>query len=166
MDIGNLVSGFFDEFTIAIVTYTLCYVFVLLAIVGDLVSGVRKAKSAGVVRTSEGFKRTVEKIAKYYNMLFAVSILDAFLLTTIYILQSKGWLLSVPLFPIITVAGGIYLAFVEARSVGEKLEDKERAKIKSDFALFAEFLKDEDKLKKVAGLLKSIDERKSAEKDK
>ena len=160
MDIGNLVSTFFDEFTIAIIAYSLCYMFVLLAIIGDLISGVRKAKSAGVLRTSEGYKRTIEKIAKYYNMLFAISILDAFVLMTVYILQSKGWLLSVPLFPIITVLGGIYIAFVEFRSVSEKLEDKERQKIKSDFAQFAEILKDEDKLKKIAELLKSVDERK------
>ena len=154
MEIKNLTDDFFDGFAIAIIVYALCYVFVLLAIIGDLISGVRKAKAAGEARTSEGFKRTIEKIAKYYNMLFAVSILDAFVLMMLYVLQLKGWLPSIPLFPIFTVIGGCYLAFVEARSVGEKLEDKERARIKSDFAQFAEIMKDEDKLKKAVELLK------------
>ena len=164
MEIGNLTDTLLNEFAIAIITYCFCYILVLLAIISDLISGVRKAKSAGEVRTSEGYRRTVEKVAKYYNVLFAVSVLDAFLLMTIYIVQSKGWLSSIPLFPIITVIIGIYLAFVEAKSVGEKLEEKERRKVKNDFAQLAEFLKDEDKLNKIIGMLKSADERKVSEK--
>ena len=164
MEIGNLTDGLFKAFAIAIIVYALCYVFVLLAIAGDLISGVRKAKSAGIARTSEGFKRTIEKIAKYYNMLFAISILDAFVLMMLYVLQLKGWLPSIPLVPIFTVIGGCYLAFVEARSVGEKLEDKERARIKSDFAMFAEILKDEDKIKKAAEILKGANEMQAPEK--
>lgn len=55
------------------------YLMVLLAIMADLWSGVRKAKKNGIARSSYGFKRTVDKIARYYNVLLALTVVDAML---------------------------------------------------------------------------------------
>ena len=47
------------------------YILVLVMIMADLWSGIRKARSLGEVRTSYGYKRTVGKVAQYYNVLIA-----------------------------------------------------------------------------------------------
>ena len=52
------------------------YLMVLLAIMADLWSGVRKAKKNGIARSSYGFKRTVDKIARYYNVMLALTLVD------------------------------------------------------------------------------------------
>ena len=145
-----------NEFFLAIIVYCLCYVFVLFAIFGDLASGVRKAKLAKIARTSYGFRQTINKIVKYYNGLFSASIIDGFLMILLYILQIKGHFVSIPIFPIITVIIGIYLSFVEVRSVFEKLEDKDKARISSDVKVLAEIAKDDDKLAKLLELCKNI----------
>ena len=52
------------------------YMGVLLLIGADLWSGVRKAKIRGEVRSSYMYKKTVDKIARYYNALLALTIVD------------------------------------------------------------------------------------------
>ena len=53
------------------------YFLVIIAIIADLWSGVRKAKINGVARSSYGYRRTVDKIARYYNVLMALTVVDA-----------------------------------------------------------------------------------------
>lgn len=144
---------FLKEFWLAIIVYCACYMLDFLAIVGDLVSGVRKAKSAGKERLSVGYRRTVDKLCKYYNSLFSVSVLDCFLMLAVYAFQTKGMLVSFPLFPPATIIVGGYLAFIEVRSVFEKLEEKEKARAEQDFASLAKML-DNEKLQKVIEVLK------------
>ncbi len=62
------------------------YIIILGLIFCDLQAGVRKAKKRGEYRTSDGFKRTIEKIAKYFNMTFALSLIDFFQLALIFFL--------------------------------------------------------------------------------
>ena len=45
------------------------WITVLGLIFSDLWAGVRKAKKAGVYRTSDGYKKTIDKMARYYNMM-------------------------------------------------------------------------------------------------
>ena len=53
------------------------YILVLLMIFADLWSGVRKAKRIGEARTSYGYRRTISKMAQYYNILIACTIVDS-----------------------------------------------------------------------------------------
>lgn len=53
----------------------LMYIAILALILADLWAGVRKAKKRGEYRTSDGYKRTIDKIARYYNMTFAMSLI-------------------------------------------------------------------------------------------
>ncbi|MFQ8804431.1 MAG: hypothetical protein ACLR8Y_04040 [Alistipes indistinctus] len=53
--------------------FAFIYLCVFGAIVMDLWSGVRKARRRHELRMSNGYKRTVDKIARYYNMLLVVS---------------------------------------------------------------------------------------------
>lgn len=52
------------------------YILVFFAVMADLISGVRKAKKRGELRSSYGFRKTVDKLGKYYLPLFALTVVD------------------------------------------------------------------------------------------
>lgn len=117
---------------LAVVGLMLCsiYVLVLLAIMADLWSGVRKAKERGEMRTSTGYKRTVDKIARYYNALVALTIIDGLQMYGIWYLDSYyGY--KIPVFPIVTLIGAIGLALIEFKSIYEKSEEKTKKDVSS-----------------------------------
>ena len=101
------------------------YVLVLLAILADLWSGVRKAKRNGVARSSYGFKRTIDKIARYYNVMLALSVIDAMQMASIWYLE-KYYGYHWPMFPVVTLMGAIGICLIEIKSIYEKAEDKVR----------------------------------------
>ena len=101
------------------------YISVLLMVGVDLWSGIRKAKKNGIMRSSYGFKRTVEKVGRYYNALFALTIIDAMQLTAIWYLETF-YQYQIPFFPFVTLLGALGLAFIELKSIYEKAEDKQR----------------------------------------
>jgi phage-related holin len=100
------------------------YIIVLFAIIADLVSGVRKARRRGDARTSYGYKKTVDKITRYYNMLFVVSLIDAIL-----VISRVHFLLHIPVLPYFTAAGALALCLIELKSIYEKAEDKVKTQI-------------------------------------
>ena len=67
-------KGFEEVFIVAWIVFGL-YMLVFMVVGADLWSGVRKAKRRGEVRSSYGFKRTVDKLARYYNLLIALSLI-------------------------------------------------------------------------------------------
>lgn len=145
-----------NDFVIAILVLCLCYILVFVAVCVDLWSGIRKAKKAGIARRSWGFRRTVDKMCRYYNCMLAVSVIDGFLILLLYIFQCKGWLITFPLFPIVTLFIGGYLAFIEACSVFEKLEDKEKSRMSADMTVLLDIIKDEDKFNKIMEVIKEV----------
>lgn len=68
---------------------------------------------------SNGYKRTVDKIARYYNMLLVVSIMDALLIVS----QAHSFC-SLPCLPYLTIIGALFLCFIELKSIFEKAADK------------------------------------------
>ena len=52
------------------------YIEVFIMILADLWSGVRKAKLRGEVRSSYMYKKTIDKIARYYNAMIALTVID------------------------------------------------------------------------------------------
>lgn len=101
------------------------YILVLLMICADLWSGLRKAKKRKEIRTSIGLRRTVDKVAKYYNVLIALTFIDCMQMAGIWYLD-KYYDWHVPIFPIITMAGAIGIGLIEVKSIFEKAEDKDR----------------------------------------
>lgn len=101
------------------------YILVLLMIFADLWSGLRKAKRIGETRTSYGYRRTISKMAQYYNILIACTIVDSMYgLLSWYLeiyYQTSLWL-----FPFITFFMAIVLCLIEIKSIREKAEDKVR----------------------------------------
>ena len=88
--------------------------------------------------------------------MLAVSVIDGFLILLLYMLQCKGWLVTFPLFPIVTLLIGGYLAFIEACSVFEKLEDKEKSRMSADMNVLCDIIKDDDKLNKIMDVIKEL----------
>ena len=94
------------------------------------------------LRMSNGYKRTVDKIARYYNMLLVVSIMDALLIVS----QAHSFC-SLPCLPYLTIIGALFLCFIELKSIFEKAEDKTRF---AESALLAgKIIANKDDLKKL-----------------
>lgn len=111
------------------------YCLVIVAVMADLISGVRKAKQRGEVRSSYGFKRTVDKLAKYFNALIALTVVDCMQILGIWYLDNwYGY--HIPVFPLVTLAGAIGIGCIEVRSIYEKADDK----IKNEYQEVAKFL--------------------------
>ena len=109
----------------------LFYIVALGLIFADLWAGVRKAKQRGEYRTSDGLKRTVGKINKYFAMHFAMTLVDAVQISLLYMLfHEYGY--DIPMLPVFTLIGVLYEAFVEIKSIMEPADMKER-KQQEDF---------------------------------
>lgn len=112
------------------ITVTLCilfalYILVFLLILADLWSGVRKARANGVMRTSYGYRQTVRKIAQYYNVLIAITIVDCMQMTLVWYFE-KYYNYTLFFFPIFTFVITIIISVAEVKSIYEKAEDKVR----------------------------------------
>lgn len=116
------------------------YIEVFIMILADLWSGVRKARVRGEVRSSFGYKKTIDKIARYYNALIALTVIDAMQIGGIWYLTCYyGW--SVPIFPAITLLGALGISAVELKSIYEKADEKVRGDYKEVAALAIELAK-------------------------
>lgn len=102
------------------------YVMVLFAVIADLVSGLRKAKMRGEARRSKALRRTVDKLCRYYNALFALSVIDVMQMAAIAYLRVTGTA-QLPMLPAFTLLGAICIAIIEVKSIYEKASEKEQA---------------------------------------
>lgn len=102
------------------------YILVLLSVTADLFSGLRKARKRGEARRSKALRLTIDKLSRYYNALFALTVIDIMQIAAVeYLRIACGF--SIPLFPLFTLIGSIGIAIIEVKSIFEKAEDKERA---------------------------------------
>lgn len=99
------------------------YVCVLLAVLADLWSGWRKAGRRMERRTSRGLRRTVDKIARYFNALIALTVVDIMIIAGVAYLRSvEDW--NIPIFPVCTLIGSVALALIEVKSICENASEK------------------------------------------
>ncbi|GIM61128.1 hypothetical protein CAPN008_11780 [Capnocytophaga canis] len=101
------------------------YMLVMIAILADLWSGIRKAKQMNVARTSYGYRRTITKIAQYYNVLIALTVVDAMQMSAVWYAE-QYYEYKIILFPFVTLIGGVAFCLIEIKSIYEKAEDKVR----------------------------------------
>lgn len=99
------------------------YAGVVLAVLADFFSGVAKARRAGIRRTSGGYRRTFDKLARYLTALAGLTLVDAVILAAVVCLRATGGS-SLPLLPVMTTLGAVGMALVEAKSICERVEDK------------------------------------------
>ena len=114
---------FIQPLATALLLVIIEYSGVLLAIVADLWSGLRKARLAKIPRTSRALRRTVDKIARYFNTLLALTILDGMIIAGIIYMQANG-IASWPIIPLFSLLGAIALTSIEIKSICEKSEEK------------------------------------------
>lgn len=109
---------------IFLIVVAIFYLFDFALVMFDLRAGVRKAKKAGIYKSSKKLRRTVEKLDQYYNLLLMFSLVDAIIVVAISLLQ-----LRFPHFPFLTFVASLGVGYIEIKSVFEKAEDKEKANI-------------------------------------
>lgn len=115
----------------------------------DFWAGTRKAKLRRERITSDKWKRTTTKIARYYNMLLALMVLDAMQIMGFWYLNNfSGW--SAPLFPFIVFAGAIFVGAIEVKSIMEPANEKERRDMKQVASLAAEIAKNKTEPEEIA----------------
>ena len=153
MELSDILKRVFPQLIMLAIMYFLILVVIFL----DLWAGVRKAKIRGEYRSSEGLRKTVEKIGKYYNMIFVITVIDAMQMITIARLNPEINV-HLPLLPILTFLGCIFIGFIELKSVYEKAEDKEKAEITQTAKIVGKVIADmstQDLASKVAEYLKT-----------
>ena len=116
------------------------YIEVFIMILADLWSGVRKAKVRGEVRSSYMYKKTIDKIARYYNAMIALTVIDCMQMGGVWYLDGYySW--SVPIFPIVTLLGALGISLVELKSIYEKADEKVKGDYQDVAQLVAEIAK-------------------------
>lgn len=103
----------------------LLYIVIIAFIFADLWAGVRKARQRGEYRTSEGYKKTIDKIARYFNMAFAMSLVDVAQIALIYFLY-HFYGNDIVMAPWMTMLATGYVGWVEVHSIWEPANIKER----------------------------------------
>lgn len=99
------------------------YVGVIVAVAVDLRSGLCKAARSGQPKTSRGYRRTVDKGLRYLATLLSLTLVDVILALSAMCLRSMtGW--SLPVMPLLTTLGALFMMLVEAKSVVENLHSE------------------------------------------
>lgn len=138
-----------------LVAFVLEYLVVFVAICADLFAGLRKAKKENKLRTSFGFRKTLDKILQYYGVLFFLSFVDVLLMYLVGgLINEMGWKLFA--FPIITFIGTIYICIIEYGSIKEKRDAKENARIDEVTRLLSELIKDNKNFEAVDNLITTL----------
>ena len=130
------------------------YIAVLLAIIADLVSGCRKARKEGFLRSSKGLRRTVKKTAEYYNLMFVISIIDIVIMVAVLI---ADW--SIPEMPFLSFIATIFLCIIELKSIYERRTEKDRANMETVAKFIVKAYKDKDAQDFINLLSEAIDEK-------
>ena len=98
---------------------------VLLSVLADLVSGVRRARREGQSCTSRGLRRSVAKLSSYFLSLFCLTVVDGMIVAAIITLPSLGKSFLPP-FPYLTTVGAVSLVLIEAKSIAENSPHRAR----------------------------------------
>lgn len=128
----------------------LLYVGVLLSVIADLVSGVRRAKMRGEARTSAALRRTIDKLVRYYNALFAMTVIDVMQMAAVIYLRYVESVEILPVLPLFTLIGAVGEALIELKSIYEKAEQKEKKEYREAADILKKLLEHES----ISNLLK------------
>lgn len=128
------------------------YFLVLAAAAADLASGLRKARRRGETTRSRALRCTVDKLARYYNVLIVLTVVDAMQITAAVFLRTVESY-DVPTIPIFTLIGSLGMAFIEVKSIFEKGDDKEKQQL-AELVSLLETIADNDRLKRIIEKLK------------
>ena len=101
----------------------------LIFIALDYWSGIRKARKRNDPIRSDKMKRTVDKVARYYNAVLAMLVLDAIQISAFVFLHIyNNW--SAYTFPLFTFIAVVFVAAIEIKSIIEPADAKESRELK------------------------------------
>lgn len=101
----------------------------ILFIALDYWSGIRKAHKRGDPIRSDKMKRTVDKVARYYNAILAMVVLDCIQISGFIFLHIyNNW--SAYTFPFFTFVAVLFVAAIEIKSIVEPADAKESRELK------------------------------------
>lgn len=104
------------------------------------------------MRTSEAYKRTVDKINKYFTMLIALTLVDC-MFNMVAFYMCHEYQIDMIMLPYFTLIGAAYIGFVEVKSITEPADVKEQ-KQRQDFKrLLMSLAKDKNLLERVMTLV-------------
>lgn len=96
---------------------------VIVSTVCDLISALRKSARRGIRPSSRGFRRTIDKLLRYFLTLIALISVDSLLILLMISLRSTmGW--NLPALPVFTTIGAIAMSSIEIKSVVENSHSK------------------------------------------
>jgi hypothetical protein len=99
---------------------------VVVAIMLDLASGLRKAKLMGEERRSYAYERTTTKLMRNGSLVLIMAMIDVLLyFGHLWDILGLGILSNVP---VVTFGASVWMCFVQAVSIKEKAEDKAERK--------------------------------------
>lgn len=147
-----LTAGMTERLLWILATVVAEYFLVLAAAAADLASGLRKARRRGETTRSRALRRTVDKLARYYNVLIVLTVVDAMQITAAVFLRTVESY-DVPTIPIFTLIGSLGMAFIEVKSIFEKGDDKEKQQL-AELVSLLETIADNDRLKRILEKLK------------
>ena len=94
----------------------------------DMASGISKSRKRGEATRSRSLRRTVDKLARYYNVLVVLTVVDAMQIAGAWFMRAvEGY--AVPTVPLFTLLGSLGMAGIEVKSIFEKGSDKERTDV-------------------------------------
>lgn len=100
----------------------------LLLIFLDFWAGIRKARARKERIRSDKMKRTVQKVARYYNAILAMVLMDAVQIAGFVFLHIfNNWTLFT--FPLFTLIAVLFIAAIEIKSICEPASEKERREV-------------------------------------
>lgn len=147
-----LTAGMTERLLWILATVVAEYFLVLAAAAADLASGLSKARRRGETTRSRALRRTVDKLARYYNVLIVLTVVDAMQITAAVFLRTVESY-DVPTIPIFTLIGSLGMAFIEVKSIFEKGDDKEKQQL-AELVSLLETIADNDRLKRIIEKLK------------
>ena len=139
-------TSIFDGIGNMLIINLVAMLIVFLAMIVDLISGLRKAKIRGEYRSSEALKRTFTKFITYEGGMIIALCFDI-LIHMSRLLPLLG-LDTINEVPFISCLVGAFLCVVEFISVREKAEQKTKKQMKDAAALLSTMLQN-DNLKEV-----------------
>lgn len=111
-----------ELFVIGIIMFGLLLTPLLFGLL-DFKEGVRKAKERGEAITSDGWRRSVTKVSRYYNLLFAFVLVDLMHMSCVWYVNTY-YNCHIIIFPFILLFGAIVVAGIEIKSIREKADEK------------------------------------------
>lgn len=114
----------------------------------DCLVAVHRAKMTGTYRSSRKFRRTFDKAVMYYIPTFMMTLVDFMIMFAVAFMEIP-W---IPHFPFVTLFAVAAVGWIEIKSVHEKRDAKERAKIEEAVEALVKLSKDRD----IAGMLETV----------